>query len=142
MRTTSAAGSWILTSLGKEVSGNYSCGLAYFGGPAIYHGGLSEKRFKSNAQIGLAIFLRQSINRCPGSSRMWRSVRKVTVRLVKQLNSSRRCRPRYLGICRKLRLATCQTGNTCRVPLSHGCFADCAGSEHKGRASSLTVLIS
>ena len=44
MCTTSATGSWILTGLGMEVSGNCPCGFAYFGGPAICQGGLSRRK--------------------------------------------------------------------------------------------------
>ena len=61
MCTTSAAGRWILKGLGMEFSGNCSCGLAYFGDAVICQGALSKESPKSNAQIGLAIFLRQSL---------------------------------------------------------------------------------
>ena len=60
----------------------------------------------------------------------------VIVRLVKQLNSSHRCRPRYLGNCRKIRFATCQAVNTCRVDSTFSWLVgDYAGSEHKRQST-------
>ena len=56
MCTTSVAGRWILTGLGMELSGNCSCGLAYFGGAAMYQGGLSEESPKVTLRLVLSYF--------------------------------------------------------------------------------------
>lgn len=62
MSTTSAAGSWILTGLGMEFLVIAPVGSLILVVLRCVKEACPEESPRSNAQIGFAIFLRQSIN--------------------------------------------------------------------------------